>query len=101
MGEIRGHDDIVARAACLPAVIDVHLVLVGDVMNVQRLSADAAGRAEASSGFYSARPSPQLAPARAGEGAFNRGVARAFPSFPSKRLRKRFDRDILPSASAE
>jgi len=47
MGEIRDHDDIVARAACVPAVIDVHFVLVGDVMNVQRRSAEAAGRAEA------------------------------------------------------
>jgi hypothetical protein len=41
MGEIRDHDDIVARAACVPAVID-------DVMNVQRLSAEAAGRPLAS-----------------------------------------------------
>ena len=77
MGETRDRDDIVARAACVPAVTDVRFVLVVDVMNVQQLSADAAGRAEASSGLYSARPSPQPAPARAGDGPFNRGVAPA------------------------
>jgi hypothetical protein len=79
MGEIRDPDDIVARAACVPAVIDVHFVLVGDVMNVQRLPAGAAGRAEASSGLYSAAPHHNLLSQERKRGAFNRGVALAVP----------------------
>jgi hypothetical protein len=58
----------------------------------------AAGRAEASSDFIRRAPHPNLFPQERERGLST--VAWRVP-FPSKRLRKRFDRDNLASVSAE